>query len=263
MRLDSFSDQKKDGTSGMRISVCMATYNGDRFIRQQLTSILPQMSNDDELVLVDDASMDATVSVAEGFADRRIRILKQAHNRGVIKTFERALQEARGDILFLSDQDDVWRLDKISKVKGMFSAHPDLSLVLSDSSIVDGDGRIISETRFQSGRFHPGAMQNFVRNRYLGCAMAFRRSLLDYCLPFPADIPMHDMWIGIVNQFVGKTGFIDEPLMSYRRHENNTSPQTHAPLGQMIRWRWALAKNLALLWARGLSRGANIPMSGR
>lgn len=229
----------------MKISVCMATYNGERFIHEQLESILGQLESDDEVVIVDDASTDGTVHVAEGFSDKRIRIFRQEHNCGVLKTFERSLKEAAGEIIFLADQDDIWRSDKVTKIKSLFAARPDLSLVLSDSCIVDARGKIISETRFKSERFHSGALINIVRNRYLGCAMAFRRSILAYCLPFPADLPMHDMWIGIVNQFVGKTEFIDEPLMSYRRHDSNTSPQSHAPLGQMIRWRWALVKNLA------------------
>jgi glycosyltransferase involved in cell wall biosynthesis len=238
----------------MKISVCMASYNGEWFIREQLSSILSQLGNDDEIVLVDDASTDETVDIAERFSDKRIRIFRQAHNCGVLKTFERALEEATGEIIFLADQDDFWRPDKVSKIKSLFSERPDLSLVLSDSFIVDARGQITSETRFRSGRFRPGALQNIIRNRYLGCAMAFRRSILGYCLPFPSDIPMHDMWIGIVNQFVGKTGFIDEPLMSYRRHDTNLSPRRHAPLTQMIRWRWALVKNLGLLYARRLAR---------
>lgn len=236
----------------MNISVCMATFNGERFIHEQLESILGQLDNDDEVVIVDDASTDETVHIAEGFSDKRIRVFRHARNCGVLKTFERSLKEATGEIIFLADQDDIWRPDKVSKIKSLFAARPDLSLVLSDSRIVDANGQIISETRFKSGKFRPGALLNIVRNRYLGCAMAFRRSVLTYCLPFPADIPMHDMWIGIVNQFVGKTGFIDEPLMSYRRHDSNASPQRRAPLGQMIRWRWALSKNVALFYARML-----------
>lgn len=237
----------------MKISVCMATYNGERFIHEQLESILGQLDNEDEVVIVDDASTDSTVRSAEAFHDKRVRIIRQDRNRGVLQTFEHALKEAAGDIIFLADQDDVWRSDKVSTIKRLFSERPDLSLVLSDSSVVDSHGQITAKTRFSSGRFHPGALQNFIRNRYLGCAMAFRRSILTYCLPFPADIPMHDMWIGIVNQFVGKTAFIDEPLMSYRRHDNNISPAKHAPLLQMIRWRWALAKNLAVFYVRLLA----------
>lgn len=246
----------------MKISVCMATYNGERFIHEQLASIVGQLSNDDEIIVVDDVSSDRTLAIVENFRDPRIRIVQQERNSGVIKTFNRALEAASGDIVFLADQDDIWRADKVSMVKEKFLASPELSLVLSDSFIIDADGNVTAESRFKNTKFHPGAVQNFIRNQYLGCAMAFRRSILRYCLPFPADIPMHDMWIGIVNQLVGKTGFIDEPLMSYRRHDSNASPQSHAPMAQMIRWRWALGKNLALLWVRTLVKVKNgLPMS--
>ncbi|MGA9587344.1 MAG: glycosyltransferase family 2 protein [Terracidiphilus sp.] len=230
----------------MKISVCMATYNGARFIHEQLASILTQLDSDDEIILVDDASTDATVFIAEGFSDKRIRVLRQTHNCGVLKTFERTLREAAGDIIFLADQDDVWRGDKVAKVKRVFQTHADLSLVLSDCAIIDAMGEVVATTRFKSGKFHPGALHNIVRNSYLGCSMAFRRPILEYCLPFPVDIPMHDMWIGILNQLVSKNGYIDEPLMSYRRHDRNSSPEKHAPVAQMIRWRLALVKNLIL-----------------
>jgi glycosyltransferase involved in cell wall biosynthesis len=231
------------------VSVCMATYNGERFIHEQLASVLCQLGDNDEIVIVDDASTDNTIAIIQSFGDRRIRILKQTHNSGVLQTFGRALKEARGEIIFLADQDDVWRGDKISKFKDAFAASSDLSLVLSDCSIIDADG-IITAERFQSGKFHASALYNIVRNRYLGCSMAFRRSVLNYCLPFPPDVPMHDMWIGIVNQLTGKTGFLDEPLMCYRRHDGNASPRQHAPVMQMIRWRWALAKNVAFFYMR-------------
>jgi len=230
----------------------MATYNGERFIHEQLASIVGQLSDDDEMIVVDDASSDRTLAIVESFRDPRIRIVKQERNSGVIKTFNRALETASGDIVFLADQDDIWRADKVAKVKDKFLASPELSLVLSDSFVIDADGNVTAESRFTKTKFHPGAVRNFVRNQYLGCAMAFRRSLLGYCLPFPADIPMHDMWIGIVNQLVGKTGYIDEPLIFYRRHETNTSPSQHAPLAQMVRWRWALGKHLAWFLARAM-----------
>lgn len=239
----------------MNISVCMAAYNGERFIHEQLTSILAQLSSEDEIVIVDDASSDETVAIAESFCDGRIRILQQGRNHGVIKTFGHALEEAKGEIIFLADQDDIWRMDKVVKINGMFSACPDISLVISNCSIIDADGNITSESWCKSGSFQAGALHNLVRNRYRGCQMAFRRSILGYCLPFPPDIPMHDMWIGIVNQFVGRTGFIDEPLVFYRRHDQNKSPEKHAPIVQMIRWRWALVKNLVLLYAHRLALG--------
>lgn len=234
----------------MKISICMAVYNGGNFIREQIASILPQLGDNDELIIVDDASLDNTLAIIEGFGDRRIRVVRQERNCGVIQTFGYALKEARGEIIFLTDQDDIWREDKVEKIMEMFIKRPDVTLVMSDLVIMDAAGKIISEPRFKSTMFHPSVLHNLIRNRYQGSAMAFRRSILEYCLPFPYDIPMHDSWIGLVNQFVGKAGFIGEPLLFYRRHGGNDSPATNRPLMQMIRWRWALIKDLTQLYVR-------------
>jgi glycosyltransferase involved in cell wall biosynthesis len=238
----------------------MAVFNGSQYIHEQIASILPQLGIDDEIVAVDDASQDSTVAILEGFRDQRIRIIRQAENRGVVRSFERALQEAKGEIVFLCDQDDLWREDKVQKVKAMFLSSSSLSLVLSDCLIMDAHGDISAESWIKSGEFHAGLLRNLVRNRFLGCTMAFRRSLLEYCLPFPDNTPMHDMWIGMVNQLVGRTGFIPEPLISYRRHSNTVTTGKHASPSQMVRWRFALVENLLRLYLRQIafrSKGPN------
>jgi hypothetical protein len=129
-------------------------------------------------------------------------------------------------------------------MKGMFLSCPDLTLVISDASIIDAEGRIIGESQFQRRPYHAGLMRNLLQNGDLGCAMAFRRCLLKDCLPFPADTPMHDIWIGMVNRMVGKARLIREPLMYYRRHGNNTTSDKRSSMMQKLRWRYALAKNL-------------------
>jgi glycosyltransferase involved in cell wall biosynthesis len=231
----------------------MAAHNGADFIEQQIASILPQLRETDELVVVDDASKDNTIAIIEGFHDQRIRIIRQERNRGVIETFSRGLQEARGEIIFLTDQDDVWRADKVETFVELFRTQPGITVAMSDVVIIDAYGDITSGPKFGSRSFPPGILSNLVCNRYQGSAMAFRRSILDYCLPFPAEIPIHDAWIGLVNQLVGKTGFIPEPLLFYRRHGNNGSPDSHAPLMKMIRWRWALIKNLTLVYIQKIA----------
>jgi glycosyltransferase involved in cell wall biosynthesis len=230
----------------------MAVFNGERYLAEQVLSILPQLQDDDEIVIVDDASIDGSVAILEGMNDRRIHIIRQTHNLGVLKTYERALTEARGDVIFLCDQDDVWREDKVEKILGVLSYYHDVSLVISDGMIIDADGNITERSCLVSGKFYGSILSNLVRNRYLGCTMAFRRHLLRYCLPFPDDTPMHDMWIGMVNQLVGKVGYINEPLISYRRHGNNTTTGTHASLGRMLRWRYALVKNLTWLYVNNV-----------
>ncbi len=235
---------------GIRLSVCMAAHNGANFIEEQIASILPQLTKNDEFIIVDDASQDNTISIIEGFRDERIRMVRNERNRGIVQSFGRALEEAQGEVIFLADQDDVWRADKVEKFLEMFKAHPDLTVAMSDLVIIDAAGNVTSEPKFGSKEFHRGLFRTLLRNQYQGSAMALRRSILGYCLPFPSDIPIHDVWIGLVNRFVGKAGFISEPLLFYRRHGKNDSPETHAPLLQMIRWRWALMKNLALRYLR-------------
>ena len=97
----------------MKISVCMAAYNGENYIEKQISSILCQLKPDDELVIVDDCSKDRTINVIKNFNDSRIKLLKNKFNYGVVATFERALSAAEGNIIFLSDQDDEWIDNKL------------------------------------------------------------------------------------------------------------------------------------------------------
>jgi len=243
-------DENVISSNGIRVSVCMATYNGASFIREQIASILPQLAENDEFVIVDDASADDTVNIIESFRDRRILIVQQERNQGVVQSFGRALKQARGEIIFLADQDDVWRADKVNAFLEAFSAHSDWNVVVSDLVVIDAEGNLAPQPKSASRKFHRGLFRTLVQNGYQGSAMAFRRSILGYCLPFPADIPIHDVWIGLVNWFVGEAGFIAEPLLLYRRHGNNDSPSVHPPLMQMLRWRWSLVKNLAWRYLR-------------
>lgn len=248
-----FSNIDDCTNSKTTISVCMAAYNGASFIGEQIASILPQLGDNDEFVIVDDASTDNTIAVIEDFRDERIRIVCNEWNRGVIKTFSRALQEAKGEIIFLTDQDDVWRMDKVAKFLEIFRHHPEITVAMSDLVIIDSFGKVTSGPKFGSTQFHQGMLHNLVRNQYQGSAMAFRRSILEYCLPIPDEIPLHDVWIGLVNQLIGKAGFINEPLLFYRRHGSNDSSDAHAPIKQMIHWRWALIKNLTLVYMRRIA----------
>lgn len=236
-----------------RISVCMAVRNGTNFIVGQIASILPQLAEGDEFIIIDDASTDDTIAVVENIRDQRIRIIRQSENRGVVRSFGRALAAARGEIVFLADHDDLWRPDKVQKFLEAFRTDPGTTLVVSNLLVIDANGTVISDPKFRAGEFRAGLLSNLVRNRYQGSAMAFRRSILKYCLPFPDGIPIHDVWIGLVNQFVGRAAFIQEPLLLYRRHGSNDSPERHAPIPRMIRWRWSLIRNLCLLYLRRIA----------
>jgi glycosyltransferase involved in cell wall biosynthesis len=207
----------------MKISVCMAAYNGAQYIRIQILSILNQLSPNDELVVVDDGSTDDTVQIIEGFKDSRIKLHINAFNMGVVRTFDRALHLAQGDLIFLSDQDDRWYDNKISVIREIFSSQP-MDLIVHDAMVTEG-GHIISSSLFKLRNSSAGLIKNFISNTYTGCCMAFKRDILGKVLPIPARRGIfHDVWIGIMSEYYGyKVAFIGVPLMEWNRHDRNTT----------------------------------------
>lgn len=240
----------------MRVSACMAVHNGDPYLRGQAESILSQLRPDDEIVAVDDCSRDRSLAVLNEIGDPRLRVYRNEKNLGVVRTFEKALSLSTGDIIFLSDQDDLWLAGKLSAALDVFASRPEVTMVATDAVVIDENGATVAPSFFaQRGRFAPGTLHNFVKNKYLGCTLSFRREMLPLFLPIPQDVPMHDIWFGLLNAIYGKTHFIDKPLIAYRRHGGNASPSVHAGLGRMLAWRSRLAKNLVQRMAtHGLRR---------
>jgi glycosyltransferase involved in cell wall biosynthesis len=226
------------------VSVAMATFNGERYVEAQLRSILEELQPQDEVVVVDDASTDGTVARVEALGDARVRLLRQARNQGVRASFDRALRACRHSLIFLSDQDDLWLPDKRNALTAELGAGA--MLALSDARVIDAEGRVV-EASFMArrGGFKGSVLATLVKNRYLGCTMALRRELLDDVLPIPPTVPMHDMWIGLMASLRGRVAYVDRPLIHYRRHAANVSPDQRAGLAQMVTWRWRLA-SLAL-----------------
>ena len=203
------------------ISVCMATYNGAKYIREQVSSILPQLGDGDELIVSDDGSTDDTLSVLKEFCDSRIRVFpNQTGRHGVVPNFENALRHAKGDIIFFSDQDDIWTKNK---VEAMVKALQNADLVVHDALIMDKDGNVSDVNYFSLRPPHRGYWSNLYKNSFMGSCMAFRTSLLSKVLPFPKHILWHDMWIGLVASRVGSVKFINDKLLYYRRHGDNVS----------------------------------------
>lgn len=207
------------------ISVCIATHNGAKCILQQLKSILSQLTDEDEIVISDDGSDDDTLDVVESLNDSRIRIFTYSQSdkirhphEYVCKNFENALKHAQGDIIFLSDQDDEWMPDKVEVCKKILDKY---DLVLHDFQHMNDKGDIILPLHYD-GTFRPH--NYFLKSgKHYGCAMAFRKSVLEYALPFPDHLLLHDYWIGILSEMLGNFYFEEKPLMRYRIHQNNTS----------------------------------------
>ena len=216
------------------ISVCLAAYNGEKHIGAQIASILAS-SRVAELLVSDDGSTDCTRAAVAAVADPRVRLLV-GPGRGVVRNFEFLLGQATGKYLFLADQDDVW-LER--KVDAMMQALDKADLVVSDCAIVDDRLHVVAPSFFAARGSGPGLVKNFLCNSFLGCCMAFRRELLDYVLPFPATIPMHDWWIGLMASRRGRVRFLHEVLVLYRRHEANATYAvvSEASLLQQLRWR--------------------------
>lgn len=230
----------------VRISVVLAAYNGENYIREQMDSILANLSERDEILISDDGSTDDTVKILREYENGRVpvRILK-GPGQGIKKNFEYALRQCRGEFIFLSDQDDVWRGDKVERVLP-YLAKGKYRLVNHDARVMDGElKREIMPSFFSYRGSASGFLKNFVKNRYMGCCMAFHRSLLPLILPIPQEIEMHDQWIGLINELTkGGSLFLKEPLLLYRRHEKNVSDFSHGTVFQMIKKRLILAKAL-------------------
>jgi GT2 family glycosyltransferase len=215
----------------LKVSVCMAAFNGGKYIGAQLKSILSQLDESDEIVIVDDCSRDDTLARAVELNDGRIRLFIHEKNEGVVATFEDALRSATGDILFLCDDDDLWAPDKVRQVLEAFNSNPDVQIVMSRSALIDEHGERLPDASVnRHGKFRQGFWNNVFVNHYQGSAMAIRASLLGKVLPFPRNrLFLHDAWIGTRCEAAGgKTAFIDQPLLYYRRHSQNASV-THRP----------------------------------
>lgn len=201
------------------ISVCMATYNGEQFIRQQVVSILSQLGADDELVISDDSSVDGTLAALNEYKDPRIRLFTGQAFHSPVFNFEFALKQALGDIIVLADQDDIWLPNKLATVRNCFEKeHSRPYLLVMDAEVVDEQEKMIFPSLLDKLRAGPGFWKNLYDNRYPGCNLAFSRDLLEKALPFPQGIPMHDIWLGQLCERIGKTEFLPFITMKYRKH---------------------------------------------
>ena len=227
----------------VRVSVVMASFNGEKYIEEQIQTILECLDNNDELIISDDGSIDNTRNIIKDFSDKRI-ILIDGPRKGIKKNFENAIKYAKGKYIFLSDQDDVWKNDKVKKVIEVFEEEKCLCVVHDCEVFNSANGEVIYDSFFKFRNSGKGIIKNIYKNTYIGCCMAFSSEIIDYILPIPSEIEMHDQWIGIIAEECGKVKFIDEKLIKYRRHELNVSQMKHYPLKKMIKNRVILVTKL-------------------
>ena len=206
-----------------KVSVAMAAYNGERYIREQIDSILMQLSEQDELIISYNDSIDSTWDIITLYASRDSRVCCiRCEERGVIQNFNNSILNCTGDYIFLTDQDDIWEPNKVSTVIDAFERSK-ASLVIHNCSYIDSSGSIIAGDLFKRRKARPGFLKNLTINSYQGSCMAFRSQLKNIICPIPTNISMHDQWIGLIAEKNGGSNFLDKKLIKYRRHENTTS----------------------------------------
>jgi glycosyltransferase involved in cell wall biosynthesis len=211
----------RSGTAAWMRSVVLASYQGERFIGEQIDSILAQLGPDDELVVSDDSSTDGTVQVAAQSRDPRVRILTNSIRVGYVENFQRAIRESRGDRIFFSDQDDVWLPNKVAS----------LDLALRTKACVASDAIVVDERlhELQGSYFGHRAVRTFspisilLRPCIIGATIACRRDYLAKLLPIPKGVP-HDFWLTVNAAWDTELGVVESPLILYRRHAAAVSP---------------------------------------
>ena len=202
------------------ISVCIATYNGELYIEDQINSILVQLAPNDEIVVSDDGSSDKTLELLYKMQskDNRIKIFNN-NSRHFKDNFENALKNSKGEIIFLSDQDDVW-LD--GKYNSMLKILEEYDLVVHDSIVTDQNLNIKFPSFFKFHNSGKGILKNIIKSYYYGSCMAFKRDIYIKALPFPKTHEIgHDLWLGLVAELYGKVHFYNKPFIYYRRHNDS------------------------------------------
>lgn len=241
------------------ISVCIASHNGQKYIREQLTSILSQISDDDEVIISDDGSNDTTLDIIESIKDKRIKIYRYTQEKAIFSidycthNFENALKHAKGDIVFLSDQDDVWLPNKVETMLAKLKLH---DLVMSDCYVTDNNLNITNSSYCNNCKhFSCSILSNFYKSSFLGSCMAFHSYILEKAFPFPKYGVAHDLWLGLVSLKFYNVGFINTPLILYRRHNStitNSGEKNTTRLFFKIKYRYYILKAIItrILFAR-------------
>lgn len=213
----------KNAVEAPRVAVVMATYNGEKFIEQQLQSIINQTYPNLEIVITDDCSTDATYSILQRYAHQypNITCYQNPHNIGYIKNFERAIRLAEPDYIALSDQDDIWHPEKIALMMGHIH---DASVVYCDSELIDAEGNSLNKKLSDIKNLQPihDSLPFIVNNGVFGHAMLMHKSIALQAMPFSEDC-VHDWLIAFVAATNNGVKYINQPVVQYRQHCNNTA----------------------------------------
>lgn len=206
----------------MKVSIAMASYNGSKYLQEQLDSFRNQTRQPDELVVCDDGSTDSTLDILERFrgeAEFAVRIFRNEKNLGFTKNFEKALSNCTGDLIFLSDQDDVWYVDKVAAAEAAFLASPAMMLAAHDARLVDENLTWFGATKRDQVISGFGSDDSIAT----GTLTVLRRDFLNYALPIPEGVVGHDIWLHTIARLLKVRFVLDRELQLIRRHSANTS----------------------------------------
>ncbi|RTZ07235.1 glycosyltransferase [Flavobacterium sp. GSP27] len=212
----------------MSISVCLASYNGAKFIELQLESIIKQLHHDDEIIIVDDCSSDNTLEIIMSINDERVKIFLNEINRGHVFSFGRSISLATKDIIFMSDQDDIWIDGRVALMKSKL-VNSDAMLVSTNSNFVDSKGgKIDFNIDGVDSKFSDKNLSNIIdilkgKENYYGCAMALKKELKALILPIPDYVESHDLWIATAANIIKSNLHCDEVTLNRRVHGANAS----------------------------------------
>lgn len=210
------------------ISVAIATFNGEKYIHEQLISIFSQTYKNIEVIVCDDNSTDNTFSILSEFkARQKLKLIKNKKNLGYIKNFEKALSLCNGEFIALSDQDDIWFSNKLEILLKNIGQK---SLIWSDCAIIDKKGAVISQSfeKIRNLDLEANLDNKILFGSFiLGCTVLFKKEVLKYAIPFPKSNPPHDWWICLVSSKINGIKYLPIPLIKWRRHEmTDTTPSS-------------------------------------
>ena len=222
----------------MKISIAICTYNGEKYLLEQLESFAAQNRLPDEVVVCDDGSKDATREILTTFAQKAafpVKLHFNEENLGVVKNFEKIIALCEGDVICPSDQDDVWNADKLELIEAEFAKSDNVGLVYANAEVVGENLENTGVTMWQCINFDENKQKDFRQGRafdnllkdgyVLGSSMAFRSVYNDTVLPIPLDIYfVHDNWIALVAAALSEVSIVEKPLIKYRQHQNQASP---------------------------------------
>ena len=212
------------------ISIAMATYNGEKYLQEQIDSILRQTLKPTEIVICDDCSTDNTWDILQRYAkrDARFKIYRNETNLGFVKNFEKAISACQGDYIALSDQDDIWTNDHIEL---LFDGLGYKIMSCGNALLVNESGQSLGVTYKEMELLDYLPEDDFLklksifffRSPFQGASMLFKKELVDFALPFINETIYHDRWLAIVACMTGGINYIDKVILSYRRTNNNVT----------------------------------------